>query len=121
MEPPVPDSADAGSADGRRGSIFMAGVHTLDHSGSFIGPVDVSVAGGRVTGVGRGLHPARDQPRLDGHGLWLLPGIFDCHLHAGLASFDQLELMRTPISRRGLEAAHTLPRTLARGVAFVAA
>src|SRR5260370_40439259 len=87
----------------------MAGVHTLDHSGSFIGPVDVSVAGGRVTGVGRGLHPARDQPRLGGHWLWLLPGIFDCLLHAGLASFDQLDLMRTPNSRRRIPTGHTPP------------
>src|ERR1700726_591181 len=108
MEPPVPDSAadhpaDARRADARLAGIFVAGVHALDHSGSFTGPVDVSVVDGRVAGVGRGLRPARDQRRLDGHGLWLLPGIFDCHLHAGLASFDQLELMRTPISRRVLE------------------
>ena len=99
--------------------MFIAGVHALDHGGSFTGPVEVSVVDGRITGVGRGLRPARDQRRLDGHGLWLLPGIFDCHLHAGLASFDQLELMRTPISRRVLETAHTLRRTLAAGVTFV--
>jgi len=115
----VPDSPDDRPADARRASIFLAGVQALDHSGSFTGPVDVSVVDGRVTGVGRGLRPARDQRRLDGHGLWLLPGIVDCHLHAGLASFDQLELMRTPISRRVLETAHTLRRTLAAGVTFV--
>ncbi len=129
MEPSVPDSADDRPADDRpaddhladagRASLFIAGVHALGHSGSFTGPVDVSVVGGRVAGVGRGLRPARDQRRLDGHGLWLLPGIFDCHLHAGLASFDQLELMRTPISRRVLATAHTLRRTLAAGVTFV--
>ncbi len=119
MEPSVPDSPDDRPADARRASIFLAGVQALDHSGSFTGPVDVSVVDGRVTGVGRGLRPARDQRRLDGHGLWLLPGIVDCHLHAGLASFDQLELMRTPISRRVLETAHTLRRTLAAGVTFV--
>jgi len=120
----VPDSpddrpADASRADARPAGIFIAGVHALDHGGSFTGPVDVSVVEGRVAGVGRSLRPARDQPRLDGHGLWLLPGIFDCHLHAGLASFDQLELMRTPISRRVLQTAHTLRRTLAAGVTFV--
>gem|GEM_PF-10314 len=115
----MPDSPDDRPADARRASIFLAGVQALDHSGSFTGPVDVSVVDGRVTGVGRGLRPARDQRRLDGHGLWLLPGIVDCHLHAGLASFDQLELMRTPISRRVLETAHTLRRTLAAGVTFV--
>jgi len=100
-------------------NIFVAGVHALDRGGGFAGPVDVSVVDGRIEGVGRSLRPARDQPRLDGRGLWLLPGIFDCHLHAGLASFDQLELMRTPLSRRVLETAHTLRRTLAAGVTFV--
>jgi imidazolonepropionase-like amidohydrolase len=100
-------------------SIFVAGVHALDNGGGFAGPLDVSVVDGRIERVGRSLRPARDQPRLDGRGLWLLPGIFDCHLHAGLASFDQLELMRTPLSRRVLETAHTLRRTLAAGVTFV--
>ncbi|MGH3194846.1 MAG: metal-dependent hydrolase family protein [Streptosporangiaceae bacterium] len=113
------ERADDGPAGPRSASIFIAGVRALDRGGSFTGPVDVSVVGGRVAGVGCGLRPARDQPRLDGHGLWLLPGIFDCHLHVGLASFDQLELMRTPISRRVLETAHTLRRTLAAGVTFV--
>ena len=115
----MPESADDRPAAPRGASIFIAGVHALDHGGGFTGPVEVSVVDGLITGVGRGLRPGRDQPRLDGHGLWLLPGIFDCHLHAGLASFDQLELMRTPISRRVLETAHTLRRTLAAGVTFV--
>jgi imidazolonepropionase-like amidohydrolase len=100
-------------------SVFLAGVHALDAGGGFTGPVDVSVLDGRVAALGRGLHPDRDQPRLDGNGLWLLPGIVDCHLHAGVASFDQLELLRTPLSRRVLETAHTLRRTLTAGVTFV--
>ena len=91
----------------------------MDLGGGFTGPVDVSVLDGRVAATGRGLRPDRDQPRLDGHGLWLLPGIVDCHLHAGVASFDQLELLRTPLSRRVLETAHTLRRTLTAGVTFV--
>jgi imidazolonepropionase-like amidohydrolase len=115
----VPDNAEDRPPDDRGVGLFIAGVHALDHGGGFTGPVDVSVIDGRVAGVGRGLRPARDQRRLDGHGLWLLPGIFDCHLHAGLASYDQLELLRTPISRRVLETAHTLRRTLAAGVTFV--
>jgi len=56
---------------------------------------------------------------LDGEGLWLLPGIFDCHLHTGLSSFDTLELLHTPFSRRVLETAQVLRRTLRAGVTFV--
>jgi len=100
-------------------SVFIAGVRSLDLGGGFTGPVDVSVLDGRVAAVGRSLRPDRDQPRLDGRGLWLLPGIVDCHLHAGVATFDQLELLRTPLSRRVLETAHTLRRTLTAGVTFV--
>ena len=58
-------------------SVFIAGVRALDVGGSFTGPVDVSVLDGRVAAVGRGLRPGQDQPCLDGHGLWLLPGIVD--------------------------------------------
>ena len=100
-------------------SLFIAGVRVLDRGGGFTSPVDVSVLDGRVAAVGRGLRPAADQPRLDGQGFWLLPGVVDCHLHAGVASFDQLELLRTPLSRRVLETAHTLRRTLTAGVTFV--
>jgi imidazolonepropionase-like amidohydrolase len=120
MVPRAPRDSTAGRpAGGQQASIFIAGVHALDRGGSFGPPVDVSVIDGRVAGLGRRLRPAAGQPRLDGSGLWLLPGVFDCHLHAGLASFDQLELLRTPISRRVLETAHTLRRTLAAGVTFV--
>jgi imidazolonepropionase-like amidohydrolase len=100
-------------------SIFIGGISVLDRGGGFAGPLDVSVLDGRIAALGPGLRPADGQPRLDGRGLWLLPGIFDCHLHAGLASFDHLELLRTPISARVLETAQTLRRTLAAGVTFV--
>jgi imidazolonepropionase-like amidohydrolase len=116
----APQSASPQPAGGPApSSVFIAGVRALDEGGGFTGPVDVSVLDGRIAAVGPGLRPDRDQPRLDGHGLWLLPGIVDCHLHAGVASFDELELLRTPLSRRVLETAHTLGRTLRAGVTFV--
>jgi imidazolonepropionase-like amidohydrolase len=120
MVPQLPPAAAAAPrTPGAPASIFIAGVSALDRGGSFAGPVDVSVVDGTITGLGAHLRPAEHQPRLDGSGLWLLPGIFDCHLHAGLASFDHLELLRTPISARVLETAQTLRRTLAAGVTFV--
>jgi imidazolonepropionase-like amidohydrolase len=120
MVPQLPPAAAAAPRPpGAPASIFIAGVSALDRGGSFAGPVDVSVVDGTITGLGAHLRPAEHQPRLDGSGLWLLPGIFDCHLHAGLASFDHLELLRTPISVRVLETAQTLRRTLAAGVTFV--
>ena len=99
--------------------MFIRGVNVLDETGGFAGPVDVLVAHGVVTAVGRSLSPGASQVTLDGDGLWLLPGVFDCHLHAGLSSFDALELLRTPFSRRMLETAAVLRRTLSAGVTFV--
>ena len=51
--PDSPDDrpADASRADARPAGIFIAGVHALDHGGSFTGPVDVSVVEGRVAGI----------------------------------------------------------------------
>jgi hypothetical protein len=34
------------------GSVFIGGVQVLDRSGSFDGPLDVSVVDGRITGIG---------------------------------------------------------------------
>lgn len=99
--------------------IFIRGASVLDEAGGFVGPMDVVVEHGVVVAVGRNLSPGASQVALDGDGLWLLPGIFDCHVHTGLSSFDTLELLRTPFSRRVLETAGVLRRTLSAGVTFV--
>jgi len=104
---------------GRAGGVFLHEIHALDRSGGFAGPLDVSVVDGVITGLGRNLAPDPGQPVIDGQGLWLLPGIFDCHLHTGLASYDALELLNTPISRRILQTAQVLRRTVEAGVTFV--
>lgn len=99
--------------------VFIRGMNVLDDSGSFVGPIDVAVENGIVVGLGRDLPSGRSALDLDGEGLWVLPGIFDCHLHSGLSSFDTLELLRTPYSRRVLETAQVLRRTLEAGITFV--
>ena len=112
-------SGPTGAWGARPSDMFIRGANVLDASGGFAGPVDVLVSDGVVAAVGRNLSPGMSQVTLDGDGLWLLPGIFDCHVHAGLSSFDTLELLRTPMSRRVLETAAALSRTLAAGVTFV--
>jgi imidazolonepropionase-like amidohydrolase len=99
--------------------VFIRGANVLDESGSFVGPVDIAVEDGIVVALGHHLSPATTQVNLDGEGLWVLPGMFDCHVHSGLSSFDTLELLRTPFSRRVLETAQVLLRTLQAGVTFV--
>ena len=99
--------------------MFIRGSNVLDETGGFASRVDVLVAHGVVVALGRDLSPGASKVTLDGDGLWLLPGIFDCHVHTGLSSFDTLELLRTPFSRRVLETAEVLRRTLRAGVTFV--
>jgi imidazolonepropionase-like amidohydrolase len=99
--------------------VFIRGANVLDETGSFVGPLDILVIDGVVAGIGRSLSRGASQLELDGDGLWLLPGIFDCHVHTGLSSFDTLELLRTPYSQRVLETAQVLRRTLEAGVTFV--
>lgn len=100
-----------------RASFVLRGVEALDRAGGFE-RVDVSVADGRIAAVGANL-AAPESPSLDFSGLWLLPGIFDCHAHLGLSTLDLAEELSTPASRWALETAHNARRTLEAGVTFL--
>lgn len=59
-------------------------------------PVDVLISGGIITGVGQAARPP-GVPAVDGDGRWLIPGLWDAHVHLGqwaLAS-RRLDLSRT--------------------------
>jgi len=89
----------------------------LDRTGSFAGPLDVRVEGGRVAHVGRGL-PA-DSRSFDFSGLWLMPGVFDCHDHVAFSTVEMTEVLSTPVTRWALETAANARATLEAGVTFV--
>jgi imidazolonepropionase-like amidohydrolase len=89
----------------------------LDQAGSFAGPLDVRVENGRVADVGRGL-PAGGTS-IDFSGLWLMPGIFDCHDHLSFSTVEMSEMLNTPVSQWALEAAQNARVTLESGVTFV--
>lgn len=97
-------------------SLVLRGVRVLDEAGGFTDPVDLMTTGGRVKALAPRLPAARGHRDIDADGLWLLPGVVDCHVHIGLPSFDALELLRTPLSLRTLETAQALRRTLLAGV-----
>jgi imidazolonepropionase-like amidohydrolase len=86
----------------------------LNEVGDFAGPLDICVDQGIVQSIGPDLKcEARSY---DFHGLWVMPGMVDCHFHAIATSLDTMELLRTPLSQRILEAASILRRTLEAGV-----
>lgn len=100
-------------------AFVLRDVHALDAGGGFTEPVDVHVgAEGRIAAVARGLR-ADGVPSIDGAGLWLLPGILDCHDHLSMSSLDLAECLSRPLSEWALETAHNARVTLEAGVTFV--
>jgi len=99
-------------------SFVLRGATVLDESGGFSGPLDVRVVDGVAAAVGKDV-PADGATSLDFSGLWLMPGVFDCHLHVALSSLSVGEALATPITLWTLEAARNARVTLEAGVTFV--
>ena len=99
--------------------FVIRNANVLDEAGGFSGPLDVSVVDGRVAEVGRNVAAPADALSVDLGGLWLMPGVFDCHTHVAIGSLDMTRNLQTPSSQRVLEAAYNLRRTLEGGVTFV--
>jgi imidazolonepropionase-like amidohydrolase len=99
-------------------SFVLREAQVLDESGSFGGPVDVHVSAGEVVDVGHGV-PADGASSIDFSGLWMLPGVFDCHDHVAFSTVNIAEVLATPVSRWALETARNARLTLEAGVTFV--
>lgn len=96
-------------------SYVLRELSVLDEGGGFGSPTDVRVEHGRVAAVGPRL-AAGDAHDYDCSGLWLLPGVVDCHSHLAVSSLDPLERLRTPVTQWALEAARNARRILECGV-----
>src|SRR5262245_10251844 len=85
-------------------SFVIKGASILDSAGGFSDGQDIVVEDGVVSAVGPNLASNR-QAVLDLDGLWVMPGVFDCHMHVNFSTVDQIEVMRTPPTQLVLEAA----------------
>jgi imidazolonepropionase-like amidohydrolase len=102
------------------GSTFaLHNVRVLEEDGGFSAETDVLVEDGVAAAVGAGLTAPGDAPAYDLRGLWLMPGVFDCHVHIAASTMDERELLRAPVSYGVLEAVVNLRRTLDAGVTHV--
>jgi imidazolonepropionase-like amidohydrolase len=99
-------------------SYCLREAQVLDEVGSFEGPLDVLVENGRVAKLGRGL-ASQGVPSFDFSGLWLMPGVFDCHDHVAMSTVDTAEVLSTPVTVWALESARNARVTLEAGVTFV--
>ncbi|MFN8113080.1 MAG: amidohydrolase family protein [Solirubrobacterales bacterium] len=90
-------------------------MRALDESGGFTEPTDVVVEDGLVTAVG-GAAPA-EAASFDASGLWLTPGIVDCHTHLGsYCGEDAGEMMAASITRWTAGALGAARELLALGI-----
>jgi imidazolonepropionase-like amidohydrolase len=99
-------------------ALVLRGAQVLDAGGGFTGPLDIHVQEGRIAALGANLD-APGAIEVDCAGLWLLPGVFDCHDHVTLSTVAMLEILETPASQWALESARNARRTLEAGVTFV--
>ena len=90
----------------------------LEQDGGFSDEVDVLVEDGVVAKLGTRLRAPEGASVYDLRGLWLMPGVFDCHLHLASSTMDERELLDTPASYSTLETAVNLRKTLNAGVTF---
>jgi imidazolonepropionase-like amidohydrolase len=98
--------------------MLLRNANVLDESGGFTGPQDILVDDGVITAVGSGL-PGGDAQSIDLEGLFLMPGVFDCHTHIGFSTLDMTELLNMSITEWTLEAARNLRNTLEGGVTYI--
>ena len=98
-------------------SFVLKDVAALDAGGGFAERLDVAVRRGVITEVARNAHG--EGPSIDCAGLWLLPGLFDCHAHLGCFTTDILSMLEMPVTRWTLELARNARLLLELGITFV--
>lgn len=89
-------------------------VNALDQNGSFTEATDVLVEDGLIRSVGAPV-PA-DVPALEAEGLWLMPGIVDCHLHLGCFTEDLPLMASLSVTRWTTEALRNARQLLSLGI-----
>lgn len=102
-------------------TLLLSGAFVFDsESRVFEGPLDVLCEGGRIARIGAGIE-APEAMRLDCAGLFLIPGLIDCHVHL-TSSGDGNELNTAasdPTAVRAWRAAGYARTTLHSGVTTV--
>lgn len=93
----------------RNGVVF-------DGTGSPPRSADVTFEDGRVVDVGLGLD---GDVEIDAAGMAVLPGLFDCHIHAVVSGSDTATMLARPFSYQFYEAARNLSATLDCGITTV--
>jgi imidazolonepropionase-like amidohydrolase len=96
--------------------VVFRGGSIWDGTGADPSRGDLLVEDGRIVDVGSGLD---GDEAVDVAGHTILPGLFDCHVHVGVAHVDTWKLAHEPVSYRILAAARAMAATLDAGITSV--
>jgi len=82
------------AAPGTSDRLVITHVAIVDtNDGKLLTDRDVVIVGGRILSVAPGASIAADTTRLDGRGKYLIPGLWDCHIHLNWTSDSALPLL----------------------------
>ncbi len=94
----------------------LSGGRVFDGTGSAIADADVVIDDGVIADVGIGLD---GDEQVDIHGLTVLPGFVDCHVHVMVSGVDLVRRLQRPFSYPFFQAARNLEATLDCGITTV--
>lgn len=95
--------------------LFQGGT-VFDGTGAAPARADIAVEGDRIVAVGVGLD---GDEAVDCHGLAILPGLIDCHVHLMVDGLDPLGWLHDPFSLQFYRAIHSMAATVATGITTV--
>jgi imidazolonepropionase-like amidohydrolase len=95
---------------------LLSGGQVFDSRTGALAEADVTIEGGRIVEVGRGLD---GDHAVDVAGRTLLPGLFDCHTHVMISHIDMWKLLQQPFSYAFFVAEKNLEATLGIGITTV--
>lgn len=96
--------------------VLLHGGEVFDGTGTPPTRADVVLEDSRIVEVGTGLD---GDEAIDCSGQTIIPGLFDCHVHAMLSSTDVVAGLHKPFSYRFYEATHNLRAMLDVGITTV--
>jgi imidazolonepropionase-like amidohydrolase len=94
----------------------ITGAFVMDVDGTFAVRDQVSVSGGRFTSTPPDSQMALDGDVIDASGLWLIPGVYDCHTHISWNDFYSEDRARRTEAERYAQTLAALDATLRAGV-----
>lgn len=80
------------------GTLAITGATVIDGTGAPPHQTTVIVRDGRIAAVGRNVPIPAEATRIDGRGKFLIPGLWDMHVHLGDSEFDRTVSLATFIA-----------------------